>query len=45
MYPLTPTKVYVLDRVQDDPACVTRMERMPDTIGIETNDVVCIIIK
>ena len=28
MYPLTPLKVYALDRVRDDAAYVTRMERM-----------------
>ena len=28
MYPLTPLKVYALDRVKDDPACVARMERV-----------------
>ena len=33
MYPLTPLKVYALDRVQEDPACVARMERMLDALG------------
>ena len=33
MYPLTPLKVYALDRVQDNPACVTRMERMLGGLG------------
>lgn len=28
MYPLTPRKVYVLDRVYQDPRCVARLERM-----------------
>ena len=28
MYPLAPLKVFVLDRVHEDPACVARMERM-----------------
>lgn len=28
MYPLTPSKVYVLERAMRDPACVTRMERL-----------------
>ena len=28
MYPLTPLKVYALDRVRDDAVCVARMERM-----------------
>ncbi|MBI2950693.1 hypothetical protein HYY27_01290 [bacterium] len=41
MYPLTPLKVYVLDRVRKDPACVARMERVlrglgnrPEVVGI-----------
>ncbi|MFC1712524.1 spore photoproduct lyase family protein [Candidatus Poribacteria bacterium] len=42
MYPLTPMKVYMLDRVQNDPACTARMGRMLDAIGMDTNDVVCI---
>ena len=42
MYPLTPMKVYMLDRVQDDPRCVARMERMLDAIGMGSEDVVCI---
>jgi len=28
VYPLTPMKVYALERVKDDPACVARMERI-----------------
>ena len=42
MYSLTPMKVYMLDRVQDDPRCVARMERMLDAIGYDPGDVVCI---
>ena len=42
MYRLTPTKVYVLDRVQDDQRCVTRMERMLDALGRKPAGVVCI---
>jgi len=42
VYPLTPLKVYMLDRVQDDPACVARMERILDALGIGSGDVVCI---
>ena len=42
MYPLTPAKVYMLDRVQDDPACVARMERMLHALGKTRGDVVCI---
>ncbi len=42
MYQLTPMKVYMLDRVQDDPRCVVRMERMLNAIGKSTDDVVCI---
>jgi len=42
MYPLTPLKVYMLDRVQDDPRCVARMERILGALGIPTSDVVCI---
>lgn len=33
MYPLTPLKVYALNRVQDDPACVARMERVLSGLG------------
>jgi len=33
MYPLTPIKVYALDRVRDDPACMARMERMLAGLG------------
>ena len=42
MYPLTPLKVYMLDRVQDDPACVSRMERILAAVGKGRDDVVCI---
>lgn len=42
VYPLTPMKVYMLDRVQDDPACVARMERILGALGIPTSDVACI---
>ena len=36
MYSLTPMKVYMLDRVQDDPACLARMERVLKAIGVPT---------
>jgi hypothetical protein len=42
MYKLTPIKVYMLDRVQDDPRCVTRMERILSAINLDSKDVVCI---
>ena len=42
MYPLTPLKIYMLDRVQDDPAGVARMERMLRALGKTADDVVCI---
>jgi len=42
MYPLTPMKVYALDRVQDDPRCVARMERMLGALGVPGDEVVCI---
>ena len=42
MYPLTPMKVYMLDRVQDAPRCLIRMERMLNAIGMSSEDAVCI---
>jgi len=42
VYPLTPLKLYMLDSVRDDPACVTRMERMLEAIGRDRADVTCI---
>ena len=42
MYPLTPMKIYALDRVMDDPICVTRMERMLQAIDKSRDDVTCI---
>jgi len=42
MYPLTPLKVYMVDRVQDDTRCVVRMERVLSAIGVDSGDVVCI---
>lgn len=42
MYPLTPLKIYMLDRVQDNPTCVARMERMIGALGKKTDEVVCI---
>ena len=42
MYSLTPIKVYMLDRVQDDPRCVARMECMLGAMGMDAGDVVCI---
>ena len=38
MYTLNPAKVYMLDRVQDDPLCVRRMDRMLDAIGRTRSD-------
>ena len=42
MYKLTPVKVYMLERVQDDPACLTRMDRILGAIEMSRDDVVCI---
>ena len=42
MYPLTPMKVYMLERVQDDPRCVARMERMLKAVGVRREEVVCV---
>jgi len=42
MYPLTPMKIYMLDRVGEDPACVARMERMLAAMGRTPDDVVTI---
>jgi hypothetical protein len=42
VYPLTPIKVYVLDRVQDNPAAAARVGRMLDALGYPPKDVVCI---
>ena len=42
MYPLTPMKIYMLERVGDDPACARRMERMLGALGKTTDDVVTI---
>jgi len=42
VYQLTPLKIYMLDRVQDDLACVERMERMLWAIGRRRDEVVCI---
>ena len=42
MYPLTPLKVYMLDRVADDPRCVARMERMLAGLGWPADGVTCI---
>lgn len=42
MYPLTPLKVYVLDRAGDDPVCAARMERMLNGLGRKPDRVVCI---
>ena len=42
MYQITPMKVFMLDRVQDDARCVKRMERMLNAIGYDTKDVTCI---
>ena len=42
MYPLTPMRLYMLERVGDDPACVARMERMVEAMGKGRDDVVTI---
>ncbi|MBN2449446.1 MAG: hypothetical protein JXR77_03600 [Lentisphaeria bacterium] len=38
MYALTPLKVFVLDRVFGDPACVRRLERMLGAMGLGVGD-------
>lgn len=42
MYKLTPVKAYMLERVQDDPACLARMDRILGAIEMSPDDVVCI---
>ena len=42
MYPLTPMKVYMLERVQEDARCVARMERMLKAVGMRREEVVCV---
>lgn len=42
MYPLTPARVFVLDRVQKDPVCVARLRRMLPAMGKQEKDVVTI---
>ena len=42
MYALTPLKVYALDQVRDDSACMTRMERILRALGKTTGDLVWI---
>ncbi len=42
MYPLTPLKVFVLDRVLTDDRCVARMNRMLEAIGWPAGQVVTI---
>ncbi|HOM82548.1 MAG TPA: radical SAM protein [Armatimonadota bacterium] len=42
MYALTPLKVYALDQVRDDSACMTRMERILSALGKTTGDLVWI---
>ncbi len=42
MYPLTPLRIYALERVYDDPRCVERMERMLEAMGREADEVICI---
>jgi len=42
VYPLTPSKVYVLDRVNADARCMARMARMLEAIHYPVADVVCI---
>ncbi|MCK5804158.1 MAG: hypothetical protein KAI66_15080 [Lentisphaeria bacterium] len=40
MYPLTPLRVYVLDRVFDDPICVARLECMLGGLGEQPSEIV-----
>ena len=42
MYRLTPLKLYMLDSVRDDPACLARMDRILSAIGRTRDDVTCI---
>lgn len=42
MYPLTPLKIYALERIQEDPACLARLERMVKALGYSLGDVVSI---
>lgn len=42
MYKLTPKKVYMLERVKDNPVWLARMERMLKAIGYNKKDVICI---
>jgi len=42
MYSLTPTRIYMLDRVQADPLCVARLERMLGALGKSLDEVTCI---
>lgn len=42
MYPLNPIKTYVLDRVQESEACVVRLQRMLNALGIARDDVTTI---
>ncbi|MDP6118606.1 MAG: hypothetical protein QF437_07635 [Planctomycetota bacterium] len=42
MYPLTPLKIYALDRTLEDPACMTRLHRMLDAIDRSTDEVTVI---
>ena len=42
MYKLTPVKTYVLDRVLEEPQCVSRMEGILKAIGRSSEDLVCI---
>jgi len=40
VYALTPSKIYMLDRVRDDPVCLARMHRMLSAIGRQPESVV-----
>jgi DNA repair photolyase len=42
VYPLTPLKVYMLERVAATPGCEARMERILNALGIARSAVVCI---
>jgi len=39
MYALTPLKVYAMEAVRDDPACMARMERMLGAVGWKAEEV------
>ncbi len=42
MYQLTPKKVYMLDRVKDNPVWLARMERILKAIDVARDEVICV---